>query len=94
MDIVWTRNGVELPDCEDFRYIRFEDGRVGLRLSDIFPDDSGLYACEAFNLHGEARTEAKLIIRGIYQIFLILNGMLTVEIRMEIIFFVMFNMVI
>jgi len=64
LDVVWVKDGVEIPDCEDFRYVDRGDGRFELRLADVFPQDSGTYSCEAYNEHGEAVTSSRLSVRG------------------------------
>lgn len=64
LDVVWVKDGVEVPDCEDFRYVDRGDGHFGLRLADVFPQDSGMYSCEAYNEHGEAVTSGGLSVRG------------------------------
>jgi Immunoglobulin I-set domain. len=64
LDVVWVKDGVEIPDCEYFRYVGRGDGRFELRLADVFPQDSGTYSCEAYNEHGEAVTSSTLYIRG------------------------------
>uniref|UniRef100_A0A1B6CDT2 Myosin light chain kinase, smooth muscle-like n=2 Tax=Clastoptera arizonana TaxID=38151 RepID=A0A1B6CDT2_9HEMI len=63
IEVVWVRNGIEIPDCEDFRHVDYGDGRFGLRIADIFIADSGTYNCEAFNLHGDAITSGRLLVK-------------------------------
>ncbi|RZF42786.1 hypothetical protein LSTR_LSTR015510, partial [Laodelphax striatellus] len=60
LEVVWSKDKVELPDCMDFRYVDYGDGRFGLRIADAFPADAGLYSCEAFNKHGDAITYGRL----------------------------------
>ena len=55
---------MEIPDCEDFRYINYGDGRFSLQIADLFSADSGTWKCEAFNEHGEAVTTGCLTVAG------------------------------
>ncbi|GLH01366.1 Uncharacterized protein GBIM_07514, partial [Gryllus bimaculatus] len=63
IDVVWLKDGAELPDCDDFRYVDYGDGRVGLRFADVFEQDSGDYSCEAFSAHGDAATVGRLLVQ-------------------------------
>ncbi|XP_047115600.1 myosin light chain kinase, smooth muscle-like [Schistocerca piceifrons] len=47
LSVTWSREGVPLPDCRDFRYGRGPAGRRSLLLWDVFPEDAGLFRCEA-----------------------------------------------
>ncbi|KAE8748296.1 hypothetical protein FOCC_FOCC004932, partial [Frankliniella occidentalis] len=60
--VVWLKNGVELPDCSDFRQVSLGEGRFALVMPDMFPEDTATYACEAFNGHGEARTHGTVTV--------------------------------
>lgn len=62
--MVWLKNGQELPDCGDFKHLTLGDGRFALRMEDMFPEDSATYSCEAFNSHGEARTQGTVTVTG------------------------------
>lgn len=62
--MVWVKDNVIIPDCEDFRHVDYGNGSFGLRLADAFPQDSGEYICEVFNSHGDAITSARLWIKG------------------------------
>uniref|UniRef100_A0A8D8WY19 Myosin light chain kinase, smooth muscle n=1 Tax=Cacopsylla melanoneura TaxID=428564 RepID=A0A8D8WY19_9HEMI len=62
LDIVWSKDGVELVDCSDFKYVEHGDGQYGLRFLDTFHEDGGRYTCEAFNDHGDATTSTTLIV--------------------------------
>ncbi|PNF38135.1 hypothetical protein B7P43_G14603, partial [Cryptotermes secundus] len=63
LDVIWVKDGMEIPDCEDFRYVDHGDGRFGLRLADVFPQDSGEYRCEAYSEHGDAVTRGIVTVR-------------------------------
>nr|CAD7413048.1 unnamed protein product [Timema poppensis] len=63
LDVVWVKDDLEVPDCQDFRYVDRGDGRVALRLTDVFPQDAGQYHCEAFNDHGDATTATRLAVQ-------------------------------
>ncbi|PSN51429.1 hypothetical protein C0J52_05457 [Blattella germanica] len=63
LDVIWVKDSVEIPDCEDFRYVDHGDGRFGLRLADVFPQDSGEYRCEAYNEHGDAFTSGNITVK-------------------------------
>ncbi|CAG2058615.1 unnamed protein product, partial [Timema podura] len=63
LDVVWVKDDLEVPDCQDFRYVDRGDGRVALRLTDVFPQDAGQYRCEAFNDHGDATTATRLAVQ-------------------------------
>nr|CAD7441063.1 unnamed protein product [Timema bartmani] len=63
LDVVWVKDDLEVPDCQDFRYVDRGDGRVALRLTDVFPQDAGQYRCEAFNDHGDATTATRLTVQ-------------------------------
>uniref|UniRef100_A0A182JX02 Myosin light chain kinase, smooth muscle n=1 Tax=Anopheles christyi TaxID=43041 RepID=A0A182JX02_9DIPT len=41
----WKKNGRPVKDSTDFAYIDHGNGKFGLRLSDPFLDDAGLYEC-------------------------------------------------
>ncbi|KAK3921260.1 Muscle M-line assembly protein unc-89, partial [Frankliniella fusca] len=60
--VAWLKNGVELPDCSDFKQVSLGEGRFALVMPDMFPEDTATYACEAFNAHGEARTQGTVTV--------------------------------
>ncbi|KAL1131134.1 hypothetical protein AAG570_012371 [Ranatra chinensis] len=62
MEVVWVKDKVEVPDCDDMRYVDYGDGRYGLRIADLFAPDAGEYSCEIFNEHGEAITTTNLTV--------------------------------
>ncbi len=63
MDVGWLRNGHDIPDSEEFRYVA--KGNIHqLEIAEIFPEDSGKYTCEALNDHGEADSSAVINVLG------------------------------
>ena len=63
IDVGWLRNGHDIPDSEEFRYVT--RGFVHqLEIAEIFPEDSGKYTCEALNDHGEADSSAMVNVLG------------------------------
>ncbi|XP_064601319.1 myosin light chain kinase, smooth muscle-like [Liolophura sinensis] len=52
-DVVWLHNGKEIPNSEDFAYEN-DNGTYRLLIAEIFPEDTGLYTCEASNAAGDA----------------------------------------
>lgn len=64
MEVIWLKNGEEIPDCEDFRYKVYEGGSYGLLFADVFSPDSGVYSCTAYNSFGDAISTGKFIVRG------------------------------
>ncbi|XP_054274333.1 titin-like isoform X2 [Macrosteles quadrilineatus] len=65
LEVVWVKDGVEVPDCPDLRHVDYGDGRFGLRIADVFVADGGIYNCEAFNNHGDAITSGHLIVNDL-----------------------------
>ncbi|XP_070569690.1 myosin light chain kinase, smooth muscle-like isoform X2 [Ptychodera flava] len=60
--ISWLLNGKPLEDNEDFERISKDDIHT-LFISEIFPEDSGLYTCRASNSAGQTETSAKLTVQ-------------------------------
>ncbi|KAL0279933.1 UNVERIFIED_CONTAM: hypothetical protein PYX00_001383 [Menopon gallinae] len=63
LEIVWSKDNKEIPDCEDFHYVDYGDGRYGLRIADTFIEDSGEYSCEVFNKFGDAISSARVWVK-------------------------------
>lgn len=64
MKVVWVRNDKVLPDGQDFRYQDDGSGTHSLVVRDVFPEDAGIYICEAYNAHGEAHCYCRLKVHG------------------------------
>lgn len=63
-DVVWMKDACILPDCEDFQQTVTEDGIISLYLPDVYPQDSGNYRCEIYNLYGDAFSNCYLTVQG------------------------------
>ena len=62
-DVVWLHNDKEIKPSKDFKYSSVGD-KYSLEIAEIFPEDSGVYTCEAFNNAGEAFSTASLVVKG------------------------------
>jgi len=60
-DVVWIHNGKEIKPSKDFQY-HHVDSRYTLKIPELFPEDSGVYTCEAFNDYGETFTTCSLYV--------------------------------
>lgn len=60
-DVVWIHNGKEIRPSPDFQY-HHSESQYSLKIPELFPEDSGVYTCEAFNDFGEAFTCASLYV--------------------------------
>jgi len=60
-DVVWIHNGKEIKPSKDFQYHHVEN-KYSLKIPELFPEDSGVYTCEAFNDHGETFTTCSLYV--------------------------------
>lgn len=60
-DVVWIHNGKEIKPSKDFQYHHL-DSLYKLKIPELFPEDSGVYTCEAFNDYGETFTTCSLYV--------------------------------
>ncbi|CAK9295898.1 unnamed protein product [Gordionus sp. m RMFG-2023] len=60
--ICWYRNNKIIEDSKDFRTLHRADGTCVLFIAELFPEDEGVYICEATNSFGTANTAAELIV--------------------------------
>lgn len=61
--VVWLHNGQEVVKSEDFQFLQ-EGRECTLMIQEVFPEDTGEYACHAHNAHGHTRTHALLTVHG------------------------------
>lgn len=64
-DVVWLHNEKEIKNSKDFQY-QTEGSDYKLVIQEIFPEDGGIYTCEAFNDAGEAFSSCTLVVLGLY----------------------------
>lgn len=58
-DVIWLHNNKEIKPSKDFKYSN-EANIYKLDIAEIFPEDSGVYTCEAFNDAGESFSSCTL----------------------------------
>ncbi|CAG9530815.1 unnamed protein product [Cercopithifilaria johnstoni] len=63
LTIRWIRNKMEIQDSSGFGYSR-EEANCYLTIADAFPEDAGVYTCEATNEFGVAKFNIRLAITG------------------------------
>ncbi|KAK8746869.1 hypothetical protein OTU49_016869, partial [Cherax quadricarinatus] len=62
MKVVWVRDDQEIPDSPDFAYKEDESGKFSLMIRDVFPEDAGIYICEAYNAYGDVSCYCRLAV--------------------------------
>lgn len=62
--ILWFHAGRPIGHHREVKVLQSQDGKIGLVISEVFPEDSGDYTCVARNRAGEARTTATLTVEG------------------------------
>jgi len=60
-DVVWIHNGKEIRPSPDFQY-HHSECTYSLKIPELFPEDAGIYTCEAFNDYGETFTCCSLYV--------------------------------
>ncbi|XKL66402.1 hypothetical protein PGB90_009822 [Kerria lacca] len=60
-DVVWLHNNKEIKPSKDFEYSNVAN-IYKLNIAEIFPEDSGVYTCEAFNDAGESFSSCTIIV--------------------------------
>ncbi|VDM08832.1 unnamed protein product, partial [Wuchereria bancrofti] len=61
LTIRWMRNNMEIQDSSGFGYSR-EEANCYLTVADAFPEDAGMYTCEARNEFGIAKCNVRLVV--------------------------------
>ncbi|MCL4124736.1 UNVERIFIED_CONTAM: hypothetical protein GTU68_027030, partial [Idotea baltica] len=62
--ISWFHNGRPIDHHREVKVMQTPDGKVGLLISEVFPEDSGDYTCVARNKAGEARCTTSLAVEA------------------------------
>lgn len=62
-DVVWLHNNKEIKPSKDFEYAN-AGSFYKLNIAEVFPDDTGIYTCEAFNNVGESFSSCSLLVVG------------------------------
>lgn len=63
VEILWLHDNCEVQDSPAFKYER-EGSLCSLTIADAFPEDSGVYVCQANNKLGRAETAGVLSVRS------------------------------
>ncbi|KAI5726324.1 hypothetical protein M8J76_000791 [Diaphorina citri] len=61
-DVIWLHNNKEIKPSNDFAYSSVAHVHT-LKIAEIFPEDSGVYTCEAFNDEGESFSSCTLLVQ-------------------------------
>ncbi|KAJ6651121.1 hypothetical protein lerEdw1_000789 [Lerista edwardsae] len=61
-ELIWLHNGKEIQETEDFHFEK-KGNEYSLYIQEVFPEDTGKYTCEAWNVLGESRTQATLTVQ-------------------------------
>lgn len=62
-ETIWIHNEKEIVETQ-FLKIEEDGGRHRLIIAEIYPEDSGAYVCEAFNVIGECATSCSVHVHG------------------------------
>lgn len=62
-DITWYRNDKLIKASRDFKP-SFDGYVATLEITEVFPEDAGVYVCKAHNVHGEASSSATVSVIG------------------------------
>ncbi|XP_042888253.1 titin-like isoform X7 [Penaeus japonicus] len=62
--LTWLQNGRPIAHHREVRLTQTPDGKAGLQILEVFPEDAGDYTCIARNKAGEARSTANLAVES------------------------------
>ena len=62
-EVIWLHNDKEIKKSDDFNYRQDGDDYI-LDIAEVFPEDAGIYTCEAFNDAGEGFTSCTILVKG------------------------------
>lgn len=63
-EIKWLKAGEEIIQSDEFQIENLEDGTSILVINDVYPDDTGIIKCKAYNSVGAAETVTEFIVEG------------------------------
>lgn len=63
-NVRWTKDSKEVPDCDDYEYMDYGGGLLGLKIVEAFLQDSGKYHCEVITSFGTIKTETVVRVKG------------------------------
>lgn len=69
--ILWFHAGRPIGHHREVKLLQSQNGKVGLVIAEVFPEDTGDYTCVARNKAGEARSTATLTVDGKNELFLL-----------------------
>uniref|UniRef100_A0A2I3T7R9 Ig-like domain-containing protein n=1 Tax=Pan troglodytes TaxID=9598 RepID=A0A2I3T7R9_PANTR len=61
-EVIWLHNGNEIQESQDFHFEQ-RGTQHSLCIQEVFPEDTGVYTCEAWNSAEEVRTQAMLMVQ-------------------------------
>ena len=64
ISVCWLHGKEEIPDNSKIYSMEREGAVHRLIISEVFPEDGGVYLVEAFNEYGEAATSCVLTVQG------------------------------
>ena len=67
--VKWTHNDKPIVEGKGTQLLQDSEGVLQLAISEVFPEDSGVYTCTAVNSVGEAVCAATLVVEGIFILF-------------------------
>jgi hypothetical protein len=67
LDVIWLKNGKEIKPSDEFKYEN-DSAIYRLKICEVFPEDTGVFSCEALNKIGEAVTSCFVRVDGKYNI--------------------------
>lgn len=62
--VAWSHDGVPINEGKEVTIYQDSDGLCKLAISEVFPENGGLYSCTATNPVGEAVAAATLNVEG------------------------------
>jgi Immunoglobulin I-set domain. len=62
--VTWSHDGTPMKEGKEVTIYQDTDGLCKLAISEVFPENAGLYSCTAVNPVGEAVAAATLAVEG------------------------------